>query len=96
MEDLAKGIVGIAVKKANGIYHLSGEELFTPYELACIVGDYLNLDKNLINPVTAETFKQPALRPPATIFDLTKASKELDYHPIPFKEGLRRTFEGWV
>lgn len=95
VEDLARGIVCIAEKKANGIYHLSGEELFTPYELACMVADYLNLNKNLINPVTAETFKQPALRPPATIFDLTKAIKELDYHPIPFKEGLQRTFEGW-
>ena len=93
VENLAEGIVAIAEKKAVGIYHLSGEDLFTPYEMAVAVAGYLNLDKSLIRRVTFETFKQPALRPPATIFDLSKAKEYLAYQPISFEEGLRKTFE---
>jgi dTDP-4-dehydrorhamnose reductase len=92
VEDLAAGIASVAAKQATGIFHLSGEEQFTPYDLAIRVADHLNLNKSLINSVTSDTFKQPALRPPRTIFDLTKAKKELGYQVTPFSEGLKRTF----
>ena len=93
VEDLAKGIVRILGKRAKGTYHLSGEEVLTPNEIACSVADYLQLNKSLINAVTAETFKQPALRPLRTIFDLMKAKTELGYESVSFQEGLRKTFE---
>lgn len=92
VENLAQGITAVIHNKAKGIYHFSGEEVFTPYQLACAVADYLKLDKSLINSVTAQTFKQPALRPPATLFDLSKVKRELQYQPVSFEEGLRRTF----
>lgn len=93
VEDLVKGIVSIIEKRATGVYHLSGEDLLTPYQMACAVADYLNLNKELINSVTADTFQQPALRPPRTVFDLSKAKKDLDYKATSFNEGLRKTFE---
>lgn len=93
VEDLARGIVSIVEKRATGVYHLSGEDILTPYQMACAVADYLNLNKELIKLVTAETFKQPALRPPRTVFDLSKAKKDLDYRPTAFTEGLKKTFE---
>ena len=96
VEDLAEGIVKIMDKKATGIFHLSGEEVLTPYQMACAVAKYLQVDKNLVRRVTAESFQQPARRPARTIFDLSKAKRELGYQPISFREGLKRTFPDMV
>lgn len=92
VEDLAKGITTIIEKEAKGIFHLSGEEILTPYEMACITADFLKLDKSLIKKVTAADFSQPAKRPLKTGFIIDKAKHELDYHPISFQEGLKKMF----
>lgn len=92
VEDLTNGIVAIIEKRAVGIFHLSGEDVLTPYQMACSVADYLGLNKTLIKKVTVDTFSQPALRPSKTGFVLDKAKKILDYAPVSFEEGLRKTF----
>ena len=92
VRDLANGIATIAEKSARGIFHISGKDVITPYEIALAVAEHLNLDTSLISKVTWNDFQQPARRPAKTIFDITKAKTELDYAPISFKEGLRRTF----
>jgi dTDP-4-dehydrorhamnose reductase len=92
VEDMAAGILLIIEKKATGIYHLSGREVLTPYDMACRTAAYLQLDVSLIKNVTAATFSQPAIRPLKTGFDITKAKKELGFAPIPFEEGLKKTF----
>ena len=92
VEDLAAGIISIIEKKAQGVYHLSGKEVLTPYQMACLAADYLGLDKTLIQKVTAASFSQPAKRPPKTGFVIDKAQKDLSYEPISFHEGLQKTF----
>jgi len=92
VEDLAAGIIAIMEKRACGIYHLSGINILTPYEMACKTADFLGLDKSLINRVTAESFSQPAKRPARTGFIIDKAKRELAYSPVSFLEGLKRTF----
>lgn len=87
-EDLAMGCYLAASKKATGIYHISGEEMMTPYDIAIATADYFKLDKSLIKPADSTTFKQPAMRPPKTGFIITKAKKELGYRPHLFREGL--------
>lgn len=93
VEDLAAGIIAIAEKKANGIYHLSGTDILTPYQMACMAADYLDLNKSLLKKVTAADFSQSALRPLKTGFVIDKAKDQLGYKPISFKEGLIKTFE---
>lgn len=88
--DLAKGIRLIAEKKATGIFHLSGKDLLTPYDMAIATAEYLHLDKNLIDKVDAAVFSQPAARPLKTGFNIEKARKILGYEPISFYEGLSR------
>ena len=90
--DLADGIIAIVEKKAKGIYHISGEEVWTPYQMAIKTAEYLGLDSALINKVTAADFSQPARRPPKTGFIIDKAKRLLGYHPISFEEGLKKTF----
>lgn len=90
--DLANGIVNLLEKKASGIFHISGGELLTPFQMAMICAVYLGLDPSLIRPITAADFSEPAKRPPKTGFIIDKAKKELGFHPVSFEEGLRRSF----
>ncbi|MBL0358981.1 MAG: SDR family oxidoreductase [Chitinophagaceae bacterium] len=90
VEDLAKGILLVLEKNAAGIYHISGEEGMSPYDMAVATADYLHLDKSLMTKVNAATFTQPAKRPLRTGFVIDKAKKELGYKPMSFKEALKK------
>lgn len=92
VEDLSAGIATIAEKKATGIYHLCGNEMTSPYEIALAVADLLSLDKTLLQKVTANTFKEIARRPLLSGLDISKAKKELNFLPISLQEGIRQTF----
>jgi len=74
-EDLANGCLLIAEKGAGGIYHLSGPESLSIYELACTVANFYGLHKGLIKPVKTGEFSQPAKRPLRTGFIIDKAKK---------------------
>lgn len=92
VEDLAKGIVSIVEKRAKGIFHLSGKDILTPYQMAIKAAEYLKLDSSNLKKVTSSSFSQPARRPLKTGFLIDKARKELGYDPLSFDEGLRKTF----
>lgn len=92
VEDLANAIVLIMAKQATGIYHISGRDVLTPYEVSIQTAAYLDLDTNLVSPVTEEEFDQPAKRPAKTGFDISKAEMELGFVPVSFEEGIRKTF----
>lgn len=87
-EDLAKGVALIAEKKAEGIFHISGEELLTPFDMAMATCEFFQLDKSYIEEVDGSIFTQPAKRPPRTGFILDKAKQVLGYRPHSFKEGI--------
>ncbi|MBP6687218.1 MAG: NAD(P)-dependent oxidoreductase [Lacibacter sp.] len=92
VDDLAKGILLVLMKHAKGVYHISGKEMCTPYQLAVTVANLLQLDESLIEKVTAASFKEPAKRPAKTGFIITKAVKELGYVPVKLEDGLKRVF----
>ena len=92
VEDLAKGIVSIIMKKKTGIYHLSGKDPVTPYQMARKVAEHLQLDISLIKKVSAADLDAAAKRPPQTIFNLDKSRHELNYEPVSFDEGLKLSF----
>ena len=87
-EDLAMGCYLAASKKVSGIYHISGEEMMTPFDIANQTAEFFKLDKSLIKPADSSSFKQPAMRPPKTGFIITKAKQELGYQPHTFQQGL--------
>jgi len=88
VEDLAKGIALIIEKKATGIYHISGKDWLTPYDMAIKTANKFQLDTSKIVKVDASTFKQPGRRPLKTGFVIEKARKELGYEPMSFDEGM--------
>lgn len=88
VQDLAEGCKLVADKKANGIYHISGSETLTPYEMAVQTAGYFKLNPQMLEQVDAKTFTQPAKRPAKTGFIIDKAVKDLGYQPHTFEEGL--------
>ena len=93
VEDLAKGIAAIIEKKATGVFHLSGQDVLTPYQMAIKTAEYLDLDSSVLKKATASNFSQPAKRPLKTGFNIDKARKELGFKPVSFEEGLKKTFD---
>jgi dTDP-4-dehydrorhamnose reductase len=87
-EDLAQGCWLLAQQSAQGIYHLSGRELLTPYQMAQQVATVFGLDAALLERVDGQSFTQAARRPPRTGFRIEKAERELGYQPHSFAEGL--------
>lgn len=88
-EDLAMGCWLTVKKNAEGIFHISGSEVLTPYEMAMQVAEFFALDNSLIDKADSSTFTQPAKRPPRTGFVIRKAETELGYRPHTFLEGIR-------
>jgi dTDP-4-dehydrorhamnose reductase len=87
-EDLAQGCWLLAQQSAQGLYHLSGRELLTPYQMAQQVAAFFGLDQTLLERVDSSTFTQPAQRPPRTGFIIDKAVRTLGYEPRTFAEGI--------
>lgn len=92
VRDLSRGIILMIEKNAEGIFHLSGEEQMTPYEMAIETAKFFGLDQKLISESTSDIIKQPALRPARTGFNISKAKKDLGYKPKKFIEGLKEIF----
>lgn len=93
VQDLAEGCKLIIDKRAEGIFHLSGKDMLTPYDMAVQVAGYLELETKLLEKVDGSSFKQPAKRPAKTGFVIEKAEKELGYSPHSFEEGLKIVVE---
>jgi len=88
-EDLALACYEAANRKATGIYHVSGREVISIIDIAYKVADYFGLDKKYIHPVSTAELNQPAKRPLKTGFIISKAERDLDYHPRSIDEGIQ-------
>ena len=87
-EDLAEGCWLLARQSAQGIFHISGYEMLTPFEMAEQVADFFGLDRSLLERVDNSTFTQPGRRPARTGFLIEKAERELGFQPRSFREGI--------
>jgi dTDP-4-dehydrorhamnose reductase len=92
VEDLANGIVLIIDKNAQGIFNISGNEQMTPNDIAVAVAKHFGYNETLIQQSKSSDINQPAVRPPVTGFDISKAKKLLGYQPRTFNEALREMF----
>lgn len=90
--DLAKGCLLINQNKAQGIFHLSGPEFFSMYEMILEIADHMKVDQSLVHAVKTGALNRPAARPPITGFDISKAKEELGYAPLKLKEVLSQVY----
>ena len=87
--DLVQGILLLIRQTATGIFHISGEEVLTPFDMAVKTADFFGLDKNMMEKVDQSTFSQPGRRPLRTGFNIEKAKTQLGYKPISFDAALK-------
>lgn len=88
-EDLAEVAVRSGLSQARGIFHVSGGELMSVFEIAQRVARYFKLNEQLISPIASVSLNQTAKRPPKTGFNLYKANTQLSFNPTPFIDGLK-------
>lgn len=85
-EDLARGCLAVAQRRAQGIYHISGGETLSVFDFVGRIARVFQLDATLIQPVSTLSLAQPAQRPARTGFVLDKARRDLAYEPTPLDE----------
>ncbi len=90
--DICKGVLAMIQKNVIGDFHLAGKDILSPYQMALAVAETLNLNANLIEPVTSETFPEPVIRAKNSGLKIDKAREILGYKPISFEEGIALTF----
>lgn len=92
VSDICTGLETIIVENHNGIFHLAGAEIITPYEMALEVANCLSLNPNLIEAVDSSSFPEPVKRAKQSGLKIDKARKVLNYKPHSFAEGVRKSF----
>ena len=89
VDDLCKGCISLMKKRLEGVFHLSGPEQKTVYEIAKEIADYYKHDSSKIEPVSSLVLNELGIRPASTGFDLKKAKNLLNYEPLSISEGLK-------
>ncbi len=90
--DICNGLKIIIENDKQGVYHLAGKDVLSPYQMAISVADVLGLDKSLIISVTADTFPEPVARAKKSGLKIDNSVKELNYQPVSFNDGVQLTF----
>ena len=87
-DDLAAGCMGIIENNEQGVFHISGPETMSIFDLVIRIAKHFNLNTDKISRVSSSTLNQAAKRPPKTGFDLSKAYEKIDYKPHSLEETL--------
>lgn len=86
--DLCKGIETILMFKKKGVFHLAGKDILSPYDMGKTVAKVLQLNDELIIPVTSAEFPEPVQRAKRSGLKIDKAILELEYSPHSFEEAV--------
>jgi dTDP-4-dehydrorhamnose reductase len=85
-DDLAWACLRICELNQTGIFHISGPETLSIYEIVLRLARFYNLSVEHISKVSSEQLQQPAKRPPRTGFKLDKARLILGYEPCTLEQ----------
>lgn len=87
-DDLAWACVKAAELEVEGVFHISGPETMSVYELVSRIAQFYKLDPMQVKAIKTATLNQKAPRPPKTGFNLSKSRKILGYSPKTIEETL--------
>ena len=86
--NLSKMLIEIATRQINGIIHVSGATRISRYDLAELIADKFNLDKNLLIPTKIDTMNWKAQRPKDSSLNTSLASENLNEQPQKIEKSL--------
>lgn len=89
VNNLAQGLLLLAEKQAQGVYHIAGADIETPYSLGQKIARTWGLREDLLHPVTMEEIQPAAPRPAYSPLSIQKA-RALGYNPHPTEEVLKQ------
>ncbi|MAO31898.1 MAG: NAD(P)-dependent oxidoreductase [Crocinitomicaceae bacterium] len=87
-DDLAWACLRICELNKQGIYHISGPETMSIFEIVSRVAEHFDLSTKSLTKTSSKALSQPAKRPPKTGFNLNKSKNELGYNPKTLEETL--------
>lgn len=87
-EDLAAGCMGVLEHNQTGVFHVSGPETMSIFDLVIRIGNHFGIATDQVSKISSSTLSQAAKRPPKTGFDLSKAYKQIGYKPHTLEETL--------
>lgn len=87
-EDLAQGCIMAGLKKAHGVFNISGDELLSISDFVYRIAEFWKLDASNMTEISTDSLGQPAKRPPRTGFIIDKAREVLDYQPHSLEDGF--------
>lgn len=87
-DDLAWACIRICELNKNGVFHISGPETISIFDIVQRVAKHFGLSTKTLFRTDSSTLNQPAKRPPRTGFDLSKSRNELGYNPKTLEETL--------
>ena len=88
-DDLAWACIRICDLQKTGIYHISGPETISIYDLVLRIAKFYSFSTDFLTKTDSLSLNQKATRPPKTGFDLQKAQSELSYKPKTLEETLK-------
>lgn len=87
-KDLAMGCLLIFRANKSGIFHISGPETLSIYQIVERIASHFHYPMTNVERISSTTLNQPATRPPKTGFDLEKSYTQLGYRPRSLEESL--------
>jgi len=88
-DDLAWACIRICSLNKTGLYHISGPETMSIYDLVLRIAKFYSFSTDFLTKTDSLSLNQKAKRPPKTGFDLQKAQSELSYKPKTLEETLK-------
>jgi dTDP-4-dehydrorhamnose reductase len=87
-DNLCEMLLKLIENNQIGIFNTTGGERISRFDFAIKISDIFGLNRNLINPITADQLSWKAKRPKDTSLDTTKIAKFIK--PLNIAEGLNR------
>uniref|UniRef100_A0A8C4T395 Methionine adenosyltransferase 2 subunit beta n=1 Tax=Erpetoichthys calabaricus TaxID=27687 RepID=A0A8C4T395_ERPCA len=75
----------------RGIFHYSGNEQMTKYEIACAIADAFNLPSSHLRPITEPSVESTALRPHNAQLSCSRLENLGIGQRTPFKQGIKES-----
>ena len=89
VNDLASVVLKCLEDKKYGLYHISGGERFSIFDIVCNIAESFNFNMSNINKIESKELKQFAVRPMDSSLDINKAKKQLDFKPTLLRDALK-------
>jgi len=88
VNDLSNGLYKLIRQREFGLYHISGNESISRYDLALKIAEIFGLNAELIEEITTEDLQQKAIRPVNSSFTLNKFINRTRWETHGITDGL--------